>query len=1022
MVKNYALLLSVVAAGLTANAQVNQLQYVGGYSTGSTESAETVAFDPTTKTIFYTSSSTNELGLLNATNVNAPTLIKTISLANYGGGPNSVDSKNGIVAVAVEANTKTNNGVVVFFDAAGTYLNQVTVGALPDMLTFNAAGTKVFVANEGEPSDDYTIDPEGSVSIIDLSSGVANASVTNISLASLNNQKVKLQSKGIRIFGNNGAQTVAQDLEPEYITLSADESMAFVNCQEANALLVIDLSTNTIADVQPLGYKNHLMGTPSLETYSLQNTTANWPTLGAPVYDGGQPMVNLGGFSGLFYDATQSTASSLVFYAIPDRGPNADAVGKATTTPAAVRDLRPYKLPDYQARIVKITLDKTTGTTTIDQTLLTRQDSVTPITGKGNIPGFDEIPVAFADANTAYPNADYTDANGETYHVLPYDELGGDFEGILRDNDGNFWMCDENRPAIYKFYPTGELIDRYVPAGSSNLGTTPVAMGTYGNETLPAVYSKRWANRGFEAIAYDNVNNVIYAFIQSPMYNPNSSTKNNSDVIRILAVDAANGSPVAEYVYLLENNKNTGHALSRVDKIGDACFIGDGKFLVVERDSEGPGVKEGKKMIFEINLLGATNTLTAFASDTLEIKSADQLMAMGIQSVHKTKVLNLPSIGYEGSDKVEGIALLPNNQIAVINDNDFGLAGAGITDNTDLGIISFGTNYGFDASDKDNAVNITGHPTLGMYMPDAIASYEVNGVNYIVTANEGDSRDYSGYSEEERVKDLTLDPMAYPNAAALQANGDLGRLKTTTATGDYDNDGDIDQIYSYGGRSFSIFDEYGNLVFDSGDDFAMYTNTNEPDLFNEDEGSMDGRSDDKGVEPEAVCVAEIDGGVYAFIGFERQSAIVVYNISDPFNPQFINYYSHRTLDTATGTTSGDIAPEIIKYISDAHSPNGKHMLLVGYEASGSVALISIDGNFQSISEYLRNEVGFKVFPNPAKGDVIYFDREVSGNIINQAGQLIKTFESASHLEVSDLEMGMYFIQTEDLGTQRFMKF
>lgn len=1018
MIKKYLYASVLMTAALGSSAQVQDLNHLASYSTGSADAAETVAFDPTSQKTFFTSSTGNEFGILDMSNPAAPALVNTIDLSTYGGGPNSIDTKNGVVAIAVEANTKTNNGLVVFFDTAGTYIGQVIVGALPDMLVFNQAGTKLFVANEGEPSDDYLTDPEGSVSIVDLSNGVASATVSHITFGSFNDRKVQLQNKGVRIFGNNGQQTVAQDLEPEFIALSKDESLAFVNCQEANAIVVIDVATEAVLDIQPLGYKNHMLGTPSVDLYNINSITPNWPSLGAPVYDGGQPTVMLGGFSGLYYDDAQSTATELVFYAIPDRGPNAAPVAKADVTPSVNQNLRPFKLPNYQARMAKIVLNTTTNTATVDQTLLFRQDSATAITGKGNIPGYDEVPVTYTDAATSWGNTDYTDASSETYHALPYDELGGDFEGIVRDNAGNFWMCDEYRPAIYKFNKNGVLIDRYVPSGASQLGTTPQPTGSYGNETLPAVYNKRWANRGFEAIAYDDVNDVIYAFIQSPMYNPNSSTKNNSDVIRILAVDAANGTPVAEYVYLLENNRDASHSLSRTDKIGDAVFTGNGKFLVVERDSEGPTVKEGKKMIFEITLTGATNTLTAFATDTLEIKSADELEAMGIQAVHKTKVLNLPSIGYQGSDKVEGIALLPNNQIAVFNDNDFGLAGAGITDNSVLGIISFANDYGFDASDKDNTVNITSHPTLGMYMPDAIASYEANGVNYIVTVNEGDSRDYGGYSEEDRVEDLTLDAVAYPNAATLQTDADLGRLKTTYADGDYDGDGDYDQIYSYGARSFSIFDEYGNLVFDSGNQFATKTNTEEPTLFNEDEGEAEGRSDDKGVEPEAVAVGEMDGATYAFIGFERQSAILVYDITDPYAPQFITYYNNRSYDS-NGDVSGDVAPEIIKFVSADNSPNGIAMLIVGYEVSGTVGVIQVDGMI-GISEYLKNEVKFSVYPSPAT-TVVNFDTKITAEIYNQAGQKVMDIYNANSADISSLAPGMYFVKTADLGTQRFMK-
>ncbi|MCB9296949.1 MAG: esterase-like activity of phytase family protein [Lewinellaceae bacterium] len=104
----------------------------------------------------------------------------------------------------------------------------------------------------------------------------------------------------------------------------------------------------------------------------------------------------------------------------------------------------------------------------------------------------------------------------------------------------------------------GILIERYVPEGTSLLGTTPQPEGTYGAETLPAVYSSRRANRGFEAIAYDPDAHVVYAFIQSPLENPDNSVRNNTDVIRILGVDAGSGTPVEEYVYLLERNQYSG--------------------------------------------------------------------------------------------------------------------------------------------------------------------------------------------------------------------------------------------------------------------------------------------------------------------------------------------------------------------------------------------------------------------------------------------------------------------------------
>ena len=1013
--KKITIIASLLALSFTSIQGQNALQHLSSYATNIEASAETVAYDVTNKQAFFTNSASNSFTIVDISNPSTPQLVKTVDLSTYGAGPNSIAINGNMVALAVEASPKQAPGKVVFFDLNGDYVHQVTVGALPDMLTFTPNGLKILVANEGEPSDDYTNDPEGTISVIDLSSGVLSASVTSINFNAYNSKKASLQNKGIRIFGNNGLSTVSQDMEPEYITVLQDGSKAYVGCQENNALAVIDLTTNTIIDILPLGYKNHMLGTPTVTSYVINELVANWPTLGTPVYDGGQAPVSLGGFSGLFYDAANSTANEYVFYAIPDRGPNADAV--SGVTPASTKPLRPFKLPDYQGRIVKFTLNKTTGSVTLNnQILLTRQDGVTPITGKGNIPGFDEVPVTYTDASTSYTNIDYVDGASEEYHALPYDEFGGDFEGVLIDKDGNFWACDEYRPAMYKFDATGKLIDRFVPSGTSLSGTTPQPVGTYGNETLPAVYSKRWDNRGFEAIAYDATKHVVYAFIQSPIENPSiAAVRNKSDVIRILGIDANTGAPVEEYVYLLERNKDAGYASSRVDKIGDAVYTGNGKFLVIERDSEGPTATYGKKYVFEIDINFATNILNTVINGGKELEelSADEIASQNIRPVHKNKVVNLPSIGYQSSDKAEGIALLPNNEIAVINDNDFGLAGAGITDASVLGIISFANDYGFDASDKDNAVNITQHPTLGMFMPDAITSYNVNGMNYIVIANEGDSRDYTGYSEEVRVKNLTLNAAYYPTAATLKADANLGRLKTTIADGDYNNDGIYEQIYSYGARSFSIFDQYGNLVFDSANEFSLKINSEEPTLFNQDAGVKDGRSDDKGAEPEAVAIGTINGKTYAFIGLERQSSILMYDITNPKDVEFITYYKGNNI-------SGDVAPEIIKFVPANDSPNSKNLLLVGYEVSGSLGVIQIDDEVLSISKEVANN-NFKMYPNPVQNGSINFNKTITGSIYNINGQEVKRFNNETTLDVSQLTSGVYIIKTTNYGIKRFVK-
>ncbi|OEJ99100.1 alkaline phosphatase [Flavivirga aquatica] len=234
------------------------------------------------------------------------------------------------------------------------------------------------------------------------------------------------------------------------------------------------------------------------------------------------------------------------------------------------------------------------------------------------------------------------------------------------------------------------------------------------------------------------------------------------------------------------------------------------------------------------------------------------------------------------------------------------------------------TGNNIDASDKDNVTELKNWPVLGIYQPDAITSASINGVEYVFSANEGDSRDYDGFSEEERVDDLTLDETIYPVSSDFQNEANLGRLKTTTTLGDIDNDGDIDQIYSYGARSFSVWSANGNLLYDSGNSIAVETLKATPARFNDN----DKRSDDKGAEPEAVEVLNIGNERYIlFVGLERNDQVLMYDVTNPIAPIFLDILSH----------TGDEAPEGLLVINAEDSPNGKDLLVVSNEDSGTIS-------------------------------------------------------------------------------------
>lgn len=236
-------------------------------------------------------------------------------------------------------------------------------------------------------------------------------------------------------------------------------------------------------------------------------------------------------------------------------------------------------------------------------------------------------------------------------------------------------------------------------------------------------------------------------------------------------------------------------------------------------------------------------------------------------------------------------------------------------------------NQAFDASNRDDIDgNLQRWPVQSMYMPDAIAQFTAGDQTYIVTANEGDARDYDGYSEEARVADLVLDPEQFPDADLLQADDQLGRLKTTLSQGDTDGDGDFDRIYAYGGRSFSIWDEHGAQVFDSGNAFAKRVLSDFPEAWD------DGRSDDKGGEPEALTIGTIDDRPIAFIGLERYSVVLAYDLSNPHCPRYLGGLNHED----------DVSPEGLEFISAEQNGGSQDQLLVVNEVSATTSLYSID--------------------------------------------------------------------------------
>lgn len=591
----FTMVAGIAAYQQTSHAQTISGTMVGRYATGLFDagSTEIVAYDPQSKQLFSVNAVSGDIDIISITNPAQPQFISSIDLAPYGKSANSVAFKDGVLAAAVEASNKQELGKVVFFDAQGNFLNSVNSGALPDMLTFSPDGLTVLVANEGEPSADYTVDPVGSITIISLDNGVLYPEVTVVGFESFIGKEDSLRTAGIRIFGPNA--NAAQDIEPEYIAVSADSKTAWVVCQENNAMAKIDLTTKSLIGFKSLGLKDH---------------------------------------------------------------------------------------------------------------------------------------------------------------------------------------------------------------------------------------------------------NVI--------------------------------------------------------------------------------------------------------------------------------------------------------------------------------------SNAFDPSDRnDGKINIKPYPAKGMYMPDGMAAITIANQTYILTANEGDAREYGDFVENARLKDLSIDAALLAANPGLAADSALGRLNISKLDGDIDNDGDIDVIHSYGARSFSVFSSDINLLYDSGNEFETFFATETPNHFNTSHtnNTKKNRSDDKGPEPECITVLEAGPSKFAFIGLERTSGILVYDVTQPTQPVRCGYITSRDFTQTPGanTQGGDLGPEGLITISGSDSPDGMTYLVSANEVSGSIAIYRLSGSgLSSLTENQKSHFD-AVWPNPVTGEVLYLTRETSGKILDINGRVLQTVVNSKQINVSQLQPGMYLLEN-DLGiTQRFIK-
>lgn len=402
--------------------------------------------------------------------------------------------------------------------------------------------------------------------------------------------------------------------------------------------------------------------------------------------------------------------------------------------------------------------------------------------------------------------------------------------------------------------------------------------------------------------------------------------------------------------YTIEQNISVGYLPDAV------TFNEDGTKIVVANEGEPIGAKTGDYNTTDtikvttvvgagdyVDVAGSVGVITVADGTYVDINFSNATLRAATDTT-PVRLGGTPSNDQTFDLEPEYITVQGNSAYVTLQENN---AVAKI--NLSTNAVEFVRSLGSKDYETQNTIDIEEEGVIGLrnykglkslYMPDSISSYRFGEATYLVTANEGDGREYptddvdSGpdtgdvLTDDDNIKDLALDDSIaayYVDDNDLKVMIDMG--ETTPGSKVYE------KLYAFGGRSFSIWDANGKLVWDSGDSISKAVATYEPTLFNQDEGEMDGRSGNKGAEPEALTVGEIEGKTYAFVGLERQSAIVIYDISNPFEAKFVNYVvTHE---------QNDISPEGMVFVPSASSPSGKNLLIVSYEVSGSTVVYEI---------------------------------------------------------------------------------
>jgi 2',3'-cyclic-nucleotide 2'-phosphodiesterase (5'-nucleotidase family) len=341
------------------------------------------------------------------------------------------------------------------------------------------------------------------------------------------------------------------------------------------------------------------------------------------------------------------------------------------------------------------------------------------------------------------------------------------------------------------------------------------------------------------------------------------------------------------------------------------------------------------------------------------------------------------------------VALQEANAIAT-----FDIASAAFTSIDSLGFQDFSVEANAVDFIEDGKYEASTYPnTVGVRMPDGISAFEAGGVTYLVTANEGDAREWGDFTNEVKANIEDVNGVAAEKVRVLDPSVTAGLQDGVN--------------YVYGSRSFTIYNaDTMQIVYDSGNQFESKTASYLASWFNcsNDDIDIDSRSAKKGVEPETTTVKEIDGRLYAFIGLERIGGVMVYDVTNPSSAAYVNYINTRDFSSEI---AGDVAPEGLAFVPAAYSESGSPILLAACEVSGTVAAYTLSGSAVTPGTPYDPSQNDNTPVVPGSGD----DKEAAGAVVLYTNDVHCATDGYSYLAAyqAQLEADGYDVVTVDIG-------